>query len=134
MRTPFAISIALALASALVLSCQAIPKDIDTKNDREIIQLAQEASDTNSWSKAKTYYQMVLDRKPEDMAIVCACEYEIAFIDYKAGRYAEAEKGFQALLARYEGEDAKLLPQEYLFLAQKILPKAQKQLSKAKAK
>jgi hypothetical protein len=59
-------------------------------------------------------------------------EYEIGFIDYKAGKYAEANSLLQQLLARYDGPDAASLPARYKILAQKVLPEVEAAIKKAK--
>jgi outer membrane protein assembly factor BamD (BamD/ComL family) len=136
MKAHRAILSAAALGCLFALSgCQTVPKSVPDKlSAKEIIQRAQEASDDNNYAAAAFYYQTCKDRNSKDLSVVCACEYELAFIDYKTGKYAAAETGFQALLARYSSPDAALLPQEYKLLTEKILPKVQAKLSKNEKK
>jgi len=123
---------AVAVGCLIALSgCQTAPKSVPANlSAKEIIQRAQEASDANNYGTAAFYYRTCMERYSADLSVVCACEYELAFIAYKTGKYSESESGFRALLARYSSPDAALLPQEYKILAEKILPKVQDKLSK----
>lgn len=106
----------------LFVSCATLPQNIpESLSANELIQAAQEASDVNNYDAAVVYYQTALSRFPSDMQVVCASEYEIAFIQYKKGQTELAVQGFRALLARYESPDAALLPGQYKVLAEKVL-------------
>lgn len=112
---------ALALALALN-SCASGPKEIPPDMDaRELVQRAQEASDTYDYSLAVDYYRALADRYGADPAFRATADYEIAFIAYKQGRYAEAGAGFEDLLSRYSSPDAAGLPDRYKILAEKVL-------------
>ncbi len=122
------------LTLAFALSCAGLPKDADIPagaSAKQIIQRAQEANDQYKYKTAAAYYRIALDRFPEDLSVVCSCEYEIAFLDYKQGRYKESQAGFEKLLDRYASPDAALLPQEFKILAEKILPKVKAKLKTA---
>ena len=111
------------LAAGLVLLFSAcatthIPDDL---SPAEIIQRAQEASDHNRYRVALHYYQTLLERYPFDIDIVCAAEYEIAFIHYKQRKYTEARAGLNALLERYDSPDQELLPPQFRRLAHIVL-------------
>lgn len=136
MKAHRAILSAVAVGCLMALSgCQSVPKSVPDKlSAKEIIQRAQEASDSGNYAAAAFYYKTCEERYSDDLSVVCACEYELAFIDYKAGKYDQSEKGFQTLLARYSSPDAALLPQEYKILAEKILPKVQAKLSRNEKK
>jgi outer membrane protein assembly factor BamD (BamD/ComL family) len=88
-----------------------------------LIQRGQEASDKNKYSRALEYYEVLLQRYPESMEIVCAAEYEIAFIHYKQKKYSQAKGEFGALLARYDTPDEELLPAQFKILSQIVLDK-----------
>lgn len=106
----------------LFVSCASVPRNIpETLSANELIQAAQEASDVNNYDAAVVYYETALTRFSDDMQVVCACEYEIAFIQYKKGQTDLAVKGFNALLVRYDSPDAALLPGQYKVLAEKVL-------------
>ena len=112
-----------ALLAAIVLSACAtgrvlIPDDL---SPAELIQRAQEASDKNRYNTALQYYQALQERNPTNIDLVCAAEYEIAFIHYKQKKYALAKDEFGALLERYDSPDAEYLPQKYKLLANKVL-------------
>jgi outer membrane protein assembly factor BamD (BamD/ComL family) len=87
----------------------------------ELVQMAQEESDKNSYGKAARFYNMILERFPDDRAAVCGARYEIAFINYKQKKYDEAEQDFNALLELYDGSDGDLLPQKYYILSSIVL-------------
>jgi outer membrane protein assembly factor BamD (BamD/ComL family) len=106
--------------SACVSGPIEIPADL---TPAELIQRAQEATDRNNYNRALRYYEAVVERYPFNTDDICAAEYEIAFIHYKQKKYETAISGFNALLARYEGADAELLPPQYRILAELVLGK-----------
>jgi outer membrane protein assembly factor BamD (BamD/ComL family) len=87
----------------------------------ELIQRAQEASDKNRYNLALQYYQALLDRNATNIDLVCAAEYEIAFIHYKQKKYDTAKEELNILLTRYNTPDEELLPQEYKKLSNIVL-------------
>jgi outer membrane protein assembly factor BamD (BamD/ComL family) len=113
----------LAGAGFLFISaCAAGPVNIsDDLSPAELIQRAQEASDKNRYNLALQYYQALLDRNPTNIDLICAAEYEIAFIHYKQKKYDAAKEEFNALLLRYNTPDEELLPQEYKKLSNIVL-------------
>jgi outer membrane protein assembly factor BamD (BamD/ComL family) len=94
------------------------PDDITAE---ELIQRGQEASDRYNYDQALQYYRLVLDRFPYNIDMVCAAEYEIAFINYKQKNYAEARVQFNTLLLRYQSPDAELLPPQFKRLCEIVL-------------
>ncbi len=118
---------------AVLASCASAPPVIpEDATSAELIQRAQEASDKSDWSTAILYYETARERFGTDPAVLVACEYETAFIHYKQGRYALAEEGFKALIAKYETPEGALLSPSYLLLARKVLPKVQEKLGEEK--
>jgi outer membrane protein assembly factor BamD (BamD/ComL family) len=95
-----------------------VPDDVSPE---ELIQRGQEASDRNRYNLALQYYEMIQERFPANTDFICAAEYEIAFIHYKQKKYAQAREELQALLGRYEGPDAVLLPGQFRILADIVL-------------
>jgi outer membrane protein assembly factor BamD (BamD/ComL family) len=93
----------------------------ETLSPAEIIQRAQEASDRNRYNVALQYYQALLERNRDNLDLVCAAEYEIAFIHYKQRRYGQARDEFHALLERYEAPGGEQLPQQFKILANIVL-------------
>jgi tetratricopeptide (TPR) repeat protein len=110
------------LAVLLVSACATGPVNIPPDaTAEEIIQRAQEASDRNRYKTALQYYEALLDRNLTNIDLVCAAEYEIAFIHYKQKRYDQARTEFNGLLERYNIPDEELLPQQYKKLSLIVL-------------
>ena len=105
-----------------VFSCKSnqvvVPDDMPPS---KIIQCAQEATDENKNLIAVQYYQILLERYGTTSEYYCIAEYEIAFIRYKQKKYSEARRGFEDLLALYNGEGGETLPPQFKILAEKVL-------------
>lgn len=113
------------------VSCATTAKPIpEGLSPAELIQRAQDSMDQNRLNEAVRYYGAILERYPADLPSVCTAEYEIAFIQYKQKRFAEAKEGFQKLLSRYQGVDAELLPAHFRILAEKVLAKIELETKK----
>ena len=97
---------ALLLATVAILAaCKSVPTDIpDDLSQAELIQLAQESADSESWDAAIAYYQAVIDRFPQDPNAAVTAQYEMGFIEYKRGNSAEAADIFEQILALYDFE------------------------------
>jgi len=120
MKTRFILG--AALAAALIVGCAGAPKVIpDSLSARELVQKAQEATDAYNYRAATAYYQALGERFGADPLFKATADYEIAFIAYKEGRYAQAKEGFEALLARYEGPDGPSLPPRFAVLSKKMV-------------
>jgi outer membrane protein assembly factor BamD (BamD/ComL family) len=114
----------LVLICLWCLSCVSGPADIpENLSPAELIQRGQEASDKNKYTLALEYYEVLLQRYPENMEIVCAAEYEIAFLHYKQKKYSQAKNEFNTLLARYDTPDEELLPAQFKILSRIVLEK-----------
>jgi outer membrane protein assembly factor BamD (BamD/ComL family) len=112
----------IAVPVLLLLGCSSGPEDVKADTTpAEIVQRAQEASDKNRYKQAKEYYELILERFPDDIDMVCTAEYEIAFIHYKQRKYDLAREGLNALLERYNTPDEVLLPPQYKRLATIVL-------------
>jgi hypothetical protein len=59
--------------------------------------------------------------------MICAAEYEIAFIHYKQKMYDQSKAEFEALLDRYDTPDAELLPQQFKILSEIVLTRMEEQ-------
>jgi outer membrane protein assembly factor BamD (BamD/ComL family) len=129
---------ALSLCLVSLTGCNTVPKSVSADlNPRQIVQRGHEASDKGNFPAAIYYYQTAMERAPSDMSVVCSCEYEIAFIQYKEKKYELAKAGFENLLNRYNDPDSAVYPQEFRILAEKILKKTNQALAaqaKKKAK
>jgi outer membrane protein assembly factor BamD (BamD/ComL family) len=113
---------ALALCVVVAAGCASGPTDVsDTITPAELVQRAQEASDRNRYSQSLGYYELILERFPDNLEYVCAAEYEIAFLHYKQKKHDIAETELRALLARYEDPNAELLPPQYRILANIVI-------------
>jgi tetratricopeptide (TPR) repeat protein len=114
----------LLLGSMLLVvgSCQTAPEEIPPGlSQMEMFQRAQEASDEGRYDVALQYYEEFLVRYPEEPGPIVEAEYEIAFIAYKQERYDDAVVGFEAVIGRYDGDDAAELPAWPLVLSEKLL-------------
>lgn len=90
----------------------------------EVFQLAQEAAiDKGNYETALYYYRQIDDLFPTDEQSKIIADYEIAFLQYKMGNIEEAIVGFEAILDRYQEEDAGALPAWPPVLAEKLLLK-----------
>ena len=111
----------LLLLLVLFMSCQTTPNEIpDGLSQAELVQLAQESADNESWDAAIAYYAAVLARFPQDRAASATAQYEIAFIEYKRGNTQAAVSGFEQLLGFYDFEGDSL-PQWPRVLGEKLL-------------
>lgn len=123
-RRTFLAAIAAAALAATLGSCATAPKEIPADlSAQTLVQRAQEASDAYNYKAAIAYYRALKERFGDEPAYLCAADYEIAFIAYKEGRYAEAKAGLEALLASYKASGAEALPPRYRILAEKVLEK-----------
>lgn len=111
------------LCAVLIFSCRTTPEAIpDDITPSEIFQKAQEAVvERNDYVTALRYYELFLDRFPDDVQKAVEAEYEIAFIQYKLQDFEAAKTGFTDLLAKYDAEGFELLPQWPRILSEKVL-------------
>jgi outer membrane protein assembly factor BamD (BamD/ComL family) len=106
------------------VSCVSRPVVIpDDMPANKLIQKAQEASDSNKYSISLQYYEALREHYGDEAEYLCTAEYEIAFIYFKQKRYAESRAGLEKLHARYDDEDAALLPPHFKILSEKVLSK-----------
>jgi outer membrane protein assembly factor BamD (BamD/ComL family) len=112
----------------LILACASGPADIpETLSPEELVQRGQEASDRNRYKLSLQYYEAILERFPFNTDMICAAEYEIAFIHYKQKKYDQSKVEFRMLLERYDTPDAELLPQQFRILAEIVLARIEEQ-------
>jgi outer membrane protein assembly factor BamD (BamD/ComL family) len=112
----------IALTGTVMLACASGPIDIPEDLDpEELIQRGQEASDRGRYKQALQYYEAVIDRFPSYIDLICAAEYEIAFIHYKRKLYPLARDELNALLGRYDTPDGELLPPQFRILSEIVL-------------
>jgi outer membrane protein assembly factor BamD (BamD/ComL family) len=110
------------LLLAFAAGCASGPDTVsETITPAELVQRAQEASDRNRYKDALAYYELILERFPSNIDMICTAEYEIAFIHYKRKQYDTAAAGLNALLARYDTPDGELFPPQFKRLAVIVL-------------
>lgn len=117
--------VSILFASLILLSCvgvsapEEIPEDL---TPMQYFQGAQEAvAQRNDYDTAMVYYIAFKERFPEDLQGNVEADYEIAFLYYKKGEYAEAKRRFEEIIARYETEEASRLREWPLVLSRKVL-------------
>ena len=118
MRLTMLVLISAILFSSCVTRRMTVPDDLPPS---KIIQRAQEASDRNRYRQSLRYYEVILERYPNNVDLVITAEYEIAFIHYKQKKYELSKSEFQTLLERYNKLDAEFLPPKYKILSEKVL-------------
>jgi outer membrane protein assembly factor BamD (BamD/ComL family) len=110
------------IAASVFISCAGAPKVIpDDLSARELVQRAQESSDAYNYEAAIAYYKALGERFSTDPLYKTTSDYEIAFIAYKQGHYAQAKESLELLLARFDGPDGASMPQQYAILTKKVL-------------
>ena len=119
----FIASLALALVGGLTSCASGPPKLPESLSPSELIQRAQEASDKGDYPSAIHIYKTAEERFGSDALVLATSEYEIAFMLYKQGKYAESQALFEKLLALYASPGAEALPPRFKILAEKILLK-----------
>jgi tetratricopeptide (TPR) repeat protein len=114
-------AVALVLAILLGASgCTTVPETIeDNLTPAEFFQRAQEASDVGRYELSQKYYEVFLERFPDETERVLWAKYEIAFLFHKMGKDKLAIEGFDALIAEYEAGPPDL-PQGPRILAEKV--------------
>ena len=118
MKTRLVLIVAALIMAGCASSPVSVPDDITVE---ELVQRAQEASDRYHYRQALEYYDLVLTRYSYNIEMVCTAEYETALIYYKQKKYGLAREQFNALLLRYEGADAELLPPKFRRLSGIVL-------------
>jgi tetratricopeptide (TPR) repeat protein len=125
------ISVAALCFAACATGTLNIPQEL---TPAELIQRAQEASDRNRYNQALQYYTALLERNSFNIDLICAAEYEIAFIHYKQKKYSQAKEEFKSLLERYDTPDGDLLPPQFKRLATIVLERISEKEKPLKAR
>jgi tetratricopeptide (TPR) repeat protein len=117
----WALLTAIALAALLgVAGCASVPETIEEGlSPAGFFQRAQEASDSGRYEAAQKYYEVFLERFPDETERRLWAKYEIAFLYHKMGRDKLAIEGFDALLEEYALGPSDL-PQGPKVLAEKV--------------
>ncbi|MGA2974053.1 MAG: hypothetical protein ABSF77_01960 [Spirochaetia bacterium] len=106
----------LVLCAACATETPVIPEGLSAV---EIFQRAQDAADKGNYKLGIAYYSVIQKSYPDDIDHVIWAAYEIAFLNYKMGKYDVALSLVNDLLARYEKEGDALPPAPRV-LAQKL--------------
>ena len=126
-KAKFAMLCVLFIANLLASCATTLPPIRDDISSAELIQKAQERSDSYDWKGAKYYYMALLEKFPNDGTLVVTAMYELAFIENKQGHIEAARAGLQAVLDKYSAPEGSSLPQTWKILSEKVLaglPKA----------
>jgi outer membrane protein assembly factor BamD (BamD/ComL family) len=111
----------LLLVLCVLLACktkaETIPEDLPKET---YFKIGNELKNKNKYKEAIEYFEIVIDRFPDDMEIVLNAQYEIALIHYKMKEYKTALLLFDELIEAYNAPDAAYFPRSFLVLAQKI--------------
>jgi outer membrane protein assembly factor BamD (BamD/ComL family) len=111
-----------ALGAVFFVSCYTGPVKLsDDVTTAELIQQGQAAYEWNRYGQAVQYYEAILERFPDDIDGTCEAEYEIARIHYKQKKYSQAREEMSALRARYDTEEAEILPAKFRILSEIVL-------------
>ena len=114
----FTLFFSVIFASAVITSCQSVPKDIPTDlTAREIVQKAQNASNNGNNKAAEVYYKTLLERYGMDTSIYIEANFEIAHLCIKQKRYEEATSRLNDILSIYESSAPGELPAQFKKLA-----------------
>lgn len=121
-KRSYRIVVAGVIVAASLTACQSTPEEIPPDlSQMEMFQRAQEAADDDNFDLALRYYQEFKQRFPDDPGALVEADYEIAFIAYKQERYQDARAGFEEILGRYEGDDARRLPEWPQVLSERLI-------------
>jgi outer membrane protein assembly factor BamD (BamD/ComL family) len=105
----------------LLFTCASGPAEVPPDTPpAKIIQRAQEAADTNKYTVALGYYEILMERYGDEDQYLAVAEYEISFINYKKKNYTAARIGFETLLERYNQQGNRLPPQ-FKVLSERML-------------
>jgi tetratricopeptide (TPR) repeat protein len=117
-----------ALTLLLLAACQTAPPPIGPDASAQIyFQRAQAASDLNQYDEAMGIYKKFLaDRPDATHENTFSARYEIAFLLFKKGEWAESKAAFAGILADYDDLDkSQGAPAWVKVLSQKVLQEIQ---------
>lgn len=106
--------------------CMTVPDPSEIPMETSVAELSQKgqtALDNNNYKAAEVYYQAVIDRYGQDLAVKTSAEFEIAHIRVKQKKWADARIRLEQIINRYETEEGAGLPPEFLKLARNDLLK-----------
>lgn len=118
----------LFLILCLFISCKTFPTNKNVAENltpTELKQLAQNEFDKGFSRRAMAYYQILIDRYGTDMSIRISGEYEIAHLNLRKKKWAQAEKMLKQIIERYESSGGAGLVPKYYVLAKNDYAKIQ---------
>jgi outer membrane protein assembly factor BamD (BamD/ComL family) len=131
-RTVVFLLLALA-AVAFLAGCASTPAEIPQGlTAAEVFQHAQDAVDKTDYALALRYYATVKSAYPDDLTHVVWADYEIAFLNHKLGKNAEALALINEMLDTYKDSWDTLPPETSAprVLAEKLQTRLQALLPK----
>jgi len=97
----------------------------------QLFQKAQDALNLSEYDNARTFIYAFKDRYPDEKIKDLEADYLLAQISYKQGKLPEALAQYQALLARYDSDDAASYPQWPKILCIKLISKLEAKVPEA---
>ncbi|MBP5358616.1 MAG: hypothetical protein J6Y69_05455 [Treponema sp.] len=104
------------LSSFIATSCTSIPETVPD-DPHQIVQLAQNATDHGNTKLARFYYEQLLEKHGNEADIYIEANYELAHLDIKAKKYADAVPRLDQILYIYDNVAPGVLPGKFKKLA-----------------
>ena len=104
------------LSSLMAMSCTSIPETVPD-DAHQIVQLAQNATDHGNTKLARYYYEQLLEKHGNEADIYIEANYELAHLDIKAKKYADAVPRLDQILYIYDNVAPGVLPGKFRKLA-----------------
>lgn len=118
--------ILLLAALLLITSCQSVPKNVsEDLTKEELIQHAQDSYEDGNRKAAEYYYNLVIERFPDDINSCIEAKFEIAHIFVKEGDYNKARPILEEIIASFDDPAVASSIPEYLKLAKLDLAKCE---------
>ena len=122
------LSLILLAAAAILLftSCQSVPTDVpENLTKADLIQLAQDSYDGGNTAASKYYYELIIERFPDDPSAYIIAKFEIAHLYVKDKDYKSAQPLLEEIVSFYENPEIAATLPEYLKLAKIDLAKCE---------
>ena len=132
MRAPVIAVIVLLVLFAAACAGSVDPMEQDLNAD-QFFQKAIEATDGGNYRLALRYYEVFVQKYPEDQDRNLWAQYEIAFLHHKMGESDRAIELLDELIARYDGAEGATLNPAPRVLAQKVKANILKEQRQPKA-
>lgn len=112
---------AVIFIAGLNLSCATKTPEIIPDDDREIVQLAQNAYNDGNWRLAEFYYNELLKKFGENPAVYVEGKFELAHIYVNKKHYLDAIPLLEEIITIYDNAPYGSLPPEFKKLARNDL-------------